>query len=130
MVAYGEDAQEVPHVAQVVVADDDAAIRTLLRLNLEIEGHDVVGEAADGGAALVAMRQFRPDVLVLDMMMPGVSGADVLRELTAGSVDRRPCVVAYSASPTHLELAGELGADATVLKSGDMRPLLAAVDTC
>ncbi len=117
-------------MALVVVADDDAGIRTLLRLNLEIEGHAVVGEAADGCAALTAMRAFSPDVLVLDMMMPGVDGADVLRELSAGSVERRPCVVAYSASATHLELAGKLGADATVLKSGDMQALLAAVHCC
>lgn len=117
-------------MAQVVVADDDSAIRSLLRLTLEIEGHAVVGEAADGCAALAMMREFTPDVLVLDMMMPGFDGADVLRELTAGALQRRPCVVAYSASPAHLELAGQLGADATVLKSGDMQPLLTAVGTC
>jgi two-component system response regulator EvgA len=117
-------------VAQVVVVDDDAAIRTLLRMSLEIEGHAVVGEAADGGDALIAMRELTPDVLVLDMMMPGVDGATVLRELTNGAVRRPPCVVAYSASPTHLELAGRLGADAAVLKSGDMQALLAAVGCC
>ena len=115
-------------MAQVVVADDDEAVRGLLRLNLEIEGHAVVGEAADGNAALAAMRQFRPDVLVLDMMRPGSSGEDVLRALTG--CETRPCVVAYSASPTHLELAGSLGADATVLKSGDMEPLLEAICGC
>jgi DNA-binding NarL/FixJ family response regulator len=115
-------------MAQVVVADDDDAVRGLLRLNLEIEGHAVVGEAADGEAALAVMREFRPDVLVLDMMMPGSSGADVLRALTGCAT--RPCVVAYSASPSHLELAGQLGADATVLKSGDMTPLLDAIGCC
>ena len=115
-------------MAQVVVADDDDAVRGLLRFNLEIEGHAVVGEAADGDAALAAMYEFRPDVLVLDMMMPGRNGADVLRALTG--CESRPCVVAYSASPTHLELAGELGADATVLKSGDMSQLLDAVGSC
>ena len=115
-------------MAQVVVADDDDAVRGLLRLNLEIEGHAVVGEAADGNAALAAMREFRPDVLVLDMMMPGSSGEDVLRALTGCAT--RQCVVAYSASPSHLELAGRLGADATVLKSGDMEPLLAAIGCC
>ena len=115
-------------MAQVVVADDDEAVRGLLRLNLEIEGHAVVGEAADGDAALEAMRRLHPDVLVLDMMMPGSNGADVLRVLATCST--RPCVVAYSASPTHLELAGELGADVTVLKSGDMAPLLDAVGGC
>jgi DNA-binding response OmpR family regulator len=115
-------------MAQVVVADDDESVRGLLRLNLEIEGHAVVGEAADGDAALAATREFRPDVLVLDMMMPGSTGADVLRALTACTA--RPCVVAYSASPTHLELASELGANAMVLKSGDMTPLLDAVGCC
>src|SRR4051812_50187342 len=91
-------------MAQVVVVDDDEAVRGLLRINLEIEGHAVVGEAADGNAALAATRQLRPDVLVLDMMMPVSDGADVLRALTDCAT--RPCVIAYSASPTHLELAG------------------------
>ena len=115
-------------MASVIVADDDDAVRTLLRLNLEIEGHSVVAEAADGKQAIEAVANYRSDVMVLDMMMPGTNGADVLKALTdcAG----RPCVVAYSASPTHLELAGELGADQTVLKSGDMSGLLAAVGLC
>ena len=114
-------------MAAVVVADDDEAVRVLLRLNLELEGHQVVGEAADGGEAVTVTCQSRPDVLVLDMMMPGGGGADVLRRLSDCARQERPVVIAYSASPTHLELAGELGADATVLKSGDMTDLMAAV---
>lgn len=118
-------------LAEVVVADDDESVRGLLRLNLEIEGHKVVGEAADGDAAFAALIEFRPDVLVLDMMMPGVGGADVLRRMDESCpASSRPCVIAYSASPTHLRLADELGADATVLKSGDMTDLLAAVGGC
>jgi CheY-like chemotaxis protein len=113
-------------MAQVVVADDDEAVRTLLRLNLELEGHQVVGEAADGGEALEVTCAHHPDVLILDMMMPGTTGAEVLERL-AGCSDRRPCVVAYSASPSHLEIADNLGADATVLKSGDMSNLLSVV---
>ena len=115
---------------QVVVADDDDGVRTLLRFNLELEGHEVVGEAADGSEALEVTCQQRPDVLVLDMMMPGKNGADVLRALSEYSRPDRPCVVAYSASPSHLELAGELGADRTVLKSGDMTDLLSVVAGC
>jgi two-component system, NarL family, response regulator DesR len=117
-------------MAQVVVADDDDSVRTLLRFNLELEGHEVVGEAADGGEAIEATCRHRPDVLVLDMMMPGKNGADVLRALRDCEHDDRPCVVAYSASPSHLELAGELGADRTVLKSGDMTDLLSVVAGC
>ncbi|HET7530820.1 MAG TPA: response regulator [Mycobacteriales bacterium] len=116
-------------MAQVVVADDDDGVRTLLRFNLELEGHRVVGEAADGSEAIQVTCECRPDVLVLDMMMPGKNGADVLRALNTCSAGR-PCVVAYSASPTHLELAGRLGADRTVLKSGDMSDLLSVVAGC
>ena len=117
-------------MAQVVVADDDASVRDLVRLNLEIVGHIVVGEAADGAAALAVSRDLEPDVLVLDMMMPVRDGAEVLHALKQLRTRRRPCVIAYSASPGHLELADRLGADATVLKSGDLEPLLAAVAGC
>lgn len=115
-------------MAAVLVADDDDAVRTLLRLNLEIEGHSVVAEAADGQQAIEAVASHHPDVMVLDMMMPGTNGAEVLKALM--DCASRPCVVAYSASPTHLELAGSLGADRTVLKSGDMSGLLDAVGLC
>src|SRR4029077_9721441 len=115
------------HMADIVVADDDDAVRDLLRLMLELEGHQVVGEAADGVAAIAVTCEFRPDVLVLDMMMPAGGGEDVLRRLGGKVPSQRPVVIAYSASPTHLELAGELGAGVTILKSGDMTDLLAAV---
>jgi CheY-like chemotaxis protein len=119
----------VHRVAQVLVADDDEAVRALVRISLEIDGHEIVGEAADGREALDGTTRLRPDVLVLDMMIPGTNGADVLRELRTFEGDR-PCVVAYSASPAHLELADSLGANAVVLKTGDMAPLLAAVAAC
>jgi CheY-like chemotaxis protein len=117
-------------VAQVLVVDDDEAVRALLRLSLEMDGHRVVAEAADGREALEAARLLQPDVVVLDMMMPGTTGADVLRELPDLGGQSRPCVIAYSASPTHLKIADELGADAVVLKSGDLADLLAAVAGC
>jgi CheY-like chemotaxis protein len=114
-------------MAAVVVADDDEAVRLLLRFNLELEGHQVVGEAADGTMAVAVTCESKPDVLVLDMMMPGGGGADVLRRLSEYTRPERPRVIAYSASPSHLEIAGELGADATILKSGDLADLLAAI---
>ena len=114
-------------MAHVLVADDDDGVRTLLRLSLELEGHDVVGEAADGGEALQMTCEQHPDVLVLDMMMPGTNGADVLRALSDCDASLRPRVVAYSASQTNLDLAGRLGADDLVLKSGDMTNLLSVV---
>lgn len=116
-------------MALVLVADDDDVLRAVVRLSLELEGH-IVEEAADGQLAIDALRRARPDVLVLDMMMPRKNGADVLRHLQAQQTPSRPCVVAYSASSGHLELAETLGADATVLKSGELETLLAAVSRC
>ena len=115
-------------VCDVLVVDDEPAVRDLLRMNLEMDGHRVVAEASDGEQALEALQAADPDVVVLDMMMPGTAGDDVLRRMPARDRERRPWVVAYSASPSHLQVADELGADVVVLKSGDMEPLLAAVN--
>lgn len=60
----------------VLVADDEAAIRLLVRVNLEAEGFRVI-EAADGEATLDQARSQRPDIVLLDVMMPGLDGWQV-----------------------------------------------------
>ena len=67
---------------RVLVADDDPDIRFILRANLEAEGM-AVDEAPDGVQALALAAGLRPDVLVLDVMMPGRDGLDVLAALRA-----------------------------------------------
>ncbi|MEO5679214.1 MAG: response regulator, partial [Acidimicrobiales bacterium] len=70
-------------MALVFVVDDEPDIRALLRLNLELEGHEVE-VAVDGAAALAAMADgLRPDLILLDVMMPAVDGWEVLRRLKA-----------------------------------------------
>ena len=70
-------------VALVLVVDDEADIRELVRLNLELEGHDVE-LAADGASALAAFAEgLRPDLVLLDVMMPKIDGWEVLRQLKA-----------------------------------------------
>ena len=64
-------------MTDVLVVDDEDAVRALLRDLLELEGYRV-REAADGPAALEAVEQRVPDVVVLDVLMPGLSGLDVL----------------------------------------------------
>ena len=73
-------------MARILVVDDDASVRALLRDVLECEGHEVE-LAADGFAALRAVAAARPDCVVLDVMMPGLDGHEVLarlRSLDAG----------------------------------------------
>jgi DNA-binding response OmpR family regulator len=67
-------------MAKVLVVDDEAPIRLLCRVNLEAEGMEVL-EAADGRAGLEAARTERPDVVLLDVMMPGLDGWRVAEEL-------------------------------------------------
>jgi DNA-binding response OmpR family regulator len=65
---------------RVLVVDDEAEIRELCRVNLEFEGFDVV-EAKNGSEAIELARRVRPDLVFLDLMMPGVDGWDVLHAL-------------------------------------------------
>ena len=67
-------------MARILVVDDDPSVRALLRDVLELEGH-AVRVAADGYAALRAVAQERPDCVVLDVMMPGMDGHEVLARL-------------------------------------------------
>src|SRR2546421_1704263 len=67
-------------VTRVLVIDDEAPIRLLCRVNLEAEGMDVV-EASDGPSGLKKAREARPDVVLLDVMMPGLDGWQVAEEL-------------------------------------------------
>jgi CheY-like chemotaxis protein len=69
-------------MARVLVVDDEADIREVVRLNLELDGHEVL-EASGGAQALDAARQELPDLLVLDVMMPGIDGWAVLAEMKA-----------------------------------------------
>ena len=69
-------------MATVLVVDDEPDIRELVRLNLELDGHEVIG-AADGAEALEYAVGEHPDVVVLDVMMPEVDGWQVLSEMKA-----------------------------------------------
>lgn len=84
---------------RVVVADDSGFMRRLLAAALSKNGFDVVGTAADGDEALELCRRHRPDVLTLDLAMPGKDGIGVLRELRSAGAASTPVVVVSAFSP-------------------------------
>jgi two-component system, OmpR family, response regulator MprA len=109
---------------KVLVADDDRAIRTSLARALELEGYDVVA-VPDGAAALDAARLEPPDVLVLDVMMPGVDGLTVCRVLRAER-DRTPILMLTARTETSDRVAGlDAGADDYLPKPFELDELLA-----
>jgi two-component system chemotaxis response regulator CheB len=85
---------------RVLIADDSSFMRRLLRQALAERGFDVVAEAADGDEALERFRELRPDVMTLDLAMPGRDGIGVLRELRRGG-RTVPAVVVSAFSPAH-----------------------------
>jgi DNA-binding response OmpR family regulator len=110
---------------RILVVDDDPDIRRLLGAYLRNDGFQVV-EAADGEAALRLEATERPDLVVLDLMLPSVGGMDVLRALrTQGS---RPVIVLTARDDVTDRVLGlELGADDYVTKPFHPRELVARI---
>lgn len=68
---------------RVVIADDHASFRRLARRLLEAAGYSVVGEASDGASTLAAVAEFRPDIVLLDVLLPDTSGFAVADQIGA-----------------------------------------------
>ena len=95
---------------RVLVADDDRAIRESLARALELEGYPVVA-VPDGASALEAIAADQPDVLILDVMMPGIDGLTVCRVLRAQG-DQTPILMLTARTETSDRVAGlDAGAD-------------------
>ena len=99
---------------KVLIADDEAEIRDVLHLYLEKDGYDVI-EAADGMEAMEKLRKERPDLAILDIMMPGLDGYRVLRNIRENN---NIPVIMLSAKDTDADkiLGLDLGADDYITK--------------
>lgn len=109
---------------RVLIADDDRAIREALARALELEGYQV-DLASDGASALEAIRTARPDVAILDVMMPNIDGLTAVRVLRSER-DRLPVLMLTARTETHDRVAGlDAGADDYLPKPFDLDELLA-----
>ncbi len=112
--------------ARILVVDDEADILEFVRGYLEREGYEVV-TAEDGDRAVVLAEETHPDLLVLDVMLPGRSGFDVLRALRS-SGSTVPVIMLTARDDVIDRVAGlELGADDYVVKPFEPRELVARV---
>jgi DNA-binding NarL/FixJ family response regulator len=114
--------------SRVVLADDHPFYRQGLSKMLTESGVNVVAEAANGWAALTAVEETSPDVVVLDLDMPGMTGEEVARRLT--SCDPPYRVIALSISDDHADVMAALraGASGYFLKDGPVEEVVAGIE--
>ncbi|WP_188260428.1 response regulator [Azospirillum tabaci] len=111
---------------RVLVVDDEPPIRRFLRTTLSAQGYDIA-EAEDGAGALEAMRRRPPDLLVLDLGLPGIGGLEVIRRLRADGVAAPIIVLSSRTDEAGKVEALDLGADDYVTKPFGMDELLARI---
>jgi DNA-binding NarL/FixJ family response regulator len=71
----------------VLIVDDHAGFRSWARALLQMQGYAVIGEAQDGGSAIIAVRALRPEVVLLDIRLPDIDGFEVTRRLAGEGCD-------------------------------------------
>jgi DNA-binding NarL/FixJ family response regulator len=112
----------------IMVVDDHPMVRNGLRTALNSEvGWTVVGEAADGNAALEIVAQLRPDVLVIDLQMPGMNGIEVLAHVREHAPETVVVLFSMHAEDAYVRRALTAGAAGYVLKDADAAELLQAI---
>lgn len=113
---------------RLVLADDQALVRGALGALLELEGDlVVVGEAGNGAEATDLAASLEPDVVLMDIQMPGVDGIEATRAVRAASPATRVLIVTTFARPGYLRAALEAGASGFVVKDAPAEQLAEAV---
>ena len=113
---------------RVVVVDDHAVVRSGLRHILDsAEGIEVVGEAGDSRHAVFEARSKRPDVILMDIVMPGKSGIEAIPELLAEAPDSRVVILSMQDDPHYVREAFAAGASGYILKEAADTDLVTAV---
>jgi DNA-binding NarL/FixJ family response regulator len=107
----------------VVIVDDHAHFRASARAMLELEGYDVVGEASDGSAGVALVEELEPELVLLDVSLPDLSGFEVARRLAPGRAD--VVLVSSRDAPDYGSRAEESGAVGFVAKDRLSGPALA-----
>lgn len=112
---------------RVVIAEDEAIIRLDLREILETHGYDVVGEASRGDEAVELVRELRPDLVILDVKMPGLDGLSAARAIAAERLAAVLVLTAFSQREL-VEAARDAGALAYLVKPFQEKDLVPALE--
>jgi DNA-binding NarL/FixJ family response regulator len=119
--------QATPEKLRVVIVDDHPVYRQGLAKLLQQSGVDVVAQAGNGTEALKIVEEAAPDVVVMDLNMPGMSGVEVTRRLTERTPASKVLVVSVSAQEEDVTEAILAGASGYVLKDGPVEEVVAGI---
>jgi DNA-binding NarL/FixJ family response regulator len=124
-----QNASQQARVAEirVVLVDDYALVRSGLHQLLEQNGVDVVGEASDGANAVELVRDAAPDVVLMDVSMPGISGIEATMRIRAVAPTARVVMLTVSADERDVEESICAGACGYLLKDAPVEQILAAI---
>lgn len=115
---------------KIVLADDHILIREGIKKLLEFDGSiEIISEAGDGVECLEILKVIRPDVLLLDINMPKMSGIDVLEELKSNSSEVKVLMLTVHNENEYLVKAIDIGAEGYILKDADFMELKKAITT-
>lgn len=115
------------HAPRIVIAEDEAIIRLDLREMLEEEGYEVVGEAGNGETALQLTQDLKPDLVILDIFMPGMDGLTAAARINEDELSAVLILTAFSQRDL-VEQATRTGAMAYLVKPFDKADLVPAVE--
>ena len=112
----------------VLLCDDSLFARHMMRRTLEPAGYQVVAEAEDGEQAIIAYRAHRPDLLLVDLVMPGLNGTETIKRIIAEFPDARIIVCSAMGQDPLIQEAIDAGAKDYVLKPANPVRLAEVID--
>ena len=114
-------------MAKILIADDSAFMRKMVRNTLEKLGHKDIIEVANGQEALDKYKSDKPDLVLLDIIMPDIGGIDVLRSIFKIDKDAKVIMVTAVGQDAMVEECNQLGAKGYIIKPFDEKKIAEAI---
>ena len=115
-------------MSKILIVDDSIYMRSLIKTALTDEGHEIVGEAADGESAINMALESNPDLITLDNILPDMMGLEILKVLKEEGVTSKIIMISAVGQKTVVNKGKELGADEYMVKPFTSETLIETVN--
>jgi len=115
-------------MSRILIVDDLSNITEMIRSMLEFHGHEIAGVACNGSEAIEKYKTLRPDVVLMDIMMPGMDGMQSMREILEYDQKAKIVLVTALGKASLMREAAKAGAVGFVTKPFEIRRLLGAIE--